>query len=320
MIGIIKDRRSFVTKRTVQITAYDAVLDSIYNSTSSFTLAGSIELTAGDFLLMGSHIWVIGSFSPGQGKTDVTCEGIFSLFSRELPAITEPGTSIESFLAGVIHEHFTAQPDEAYRIPFLRTEILTEPGFLTPLLEQDGLWSVRSYIAYVRRLRNVFTEVRVTKDTLVLTIRRRVPEGHSVFMGHIGYELISENYSSSSVAKITVLSDGTAADYYLLADGTVSTSPSGERAEGTWETMTVSNPEDALSTVENAFAANSKSHSIEFYGTRKIPFYDRVKIRLKDRVLESYISQVSIQSGDTRWRYKSGELKVTFTEKQKEVI
>ena len=320
MVGIIKDRKTFVTKRTVQITAYDAVLDSIYNSTSSFTLAGDIDLTAGDFLLMEKHIWVIGSFSPGEGRTEVTCEGIFSLFSRELPAITSPGTAIEHFLAGQIEALYRNQPDEVYRLPYLRTEVLTETAFLTPLSEQDGLWSVRSYIAYVRRLRNVFTEVRVTKDTLVLTIRRKEPGCHPVLMGHMGYELISENYSSSAVAKITAVYEGGSADYYLHTDGTVSTSPSGERADGTWETMAVSHPADALSAVENAFAANSKSHSIEFYGTREIPFYDRVRIRLRDRVLESYISQVSIQSSDSRWKYKSGELRVTFTEQQREVI
>ncbi len=320
MIGIIKNRHSFLTSRTVQITAFDAVLESIYNSSSSFTLSGEMDLTAGDFLLMGDHIWLIGSFSPGEGKTDVTCESVFALFGRSLPEVAQAGTAIEPFLADRIEEVYRYQPDEVYRLPYLRTEVLTETEYIPPLLEQDGLWSVRSYIAYVRRLRNVFTDVRVTKDTLVLRIGRREPSCHPVFMGHMGYELISENYSSSAVAKITAVCGNESTDYYLLKDGSVTTSPDGERLQGTWETLAISNAENALSEVENAFSSNSKSHSIEFFGTREIPFYDRVRIRLREKVLESYVSQASIQSSDSRWKYKSGELKVTFTEQQREVI
>ena len=127
---------------------------------------------------------------------------------------------------------------------------------------------------------------------------------------------MEENYSDNSIAKITAISNGIATDYYRLADGSI-TKTLGEnaRATGKWSVIAIKNAADEETAVLDEFSKSSYSHSIVFKSTKQYGFFDRVVLRRNGRLLSSYLSSITVSSGDTRTLYKSGELRCSMTDK-----
>ncbi|MEL7610344.1 MAG: hypothetical protein AAGU74_12705, partial [Bacillota bacterium] len=67
--------------------------------------------------------------------------------------------------------------------------------------------------------------------------------------------------------------------------------------------------------VADEFAKNSYSHLIEFDGLKELNFYDRLQVRIRGRVLNSYVSAVRRTSKSRMTTYKSGELRLTLMDK-----
>ena len=119
-------------------------------------------------------------------------------------------------------------------------------------------------------------------------------------------QLVSQAFSKDTVGKVTF--EGI--DYYLKKDGSIVTvcPPDRERVSGEW---VVSDSE----TPEEIFAKNTASHKIEWMSFKKLGLYDPVRFRLNGSVYESYITYIQKSSSDSRYRYRSGELATTLTEK-----
>lgn len=400
----VKDRKTFNTYVSCDCTEFELVLDSIYDNTSSATLIGEYIIDMGDYIIIDDFIGIIKSFESRNGMTTVVINDITTLFDKDW--VYDPdkalGKTIEQFLADELNEKYVFQNDEKYRFPYLTVEAKTNNvDFVAPLQddENSSLYNLYHYFAYVRRLRNVFVNITFSNDRLYLTITNRTPETKTIMFNSADVQMVSENQSSESIAKITVVLDYyTELDFYRFTDGSYSSDPSaGERAEGKWSVVTLESSDDYLgivcsneemraygnvedwpsesygygvyefifsgsswsldgtavdlenfgitmysyepvegdaitvyydndtfaeiqSKVEDEFARNSYSHSIEFYGNKKLGFYDNLRIQLKNQLLYSYVSQIIKKSNDNRYLYKSGEMRVTFTEKSLEVI
>lgn len=321
MVAYLKRRRDFTTYGMAQVCGYSIAAESIYDNKSDVDIVGEYTGIEGDFLVTeDGFIGLIKEASPENGITTVSCNGTRSAFDRQL-IYPGPGEYIEDFIATAFRENYQSTGDDDFDMPYL---VIQEPEthtpFIKPEIEDDYLYSLKAYIAQVRRVKNVFVEFSVARDNLIVTIGRRAVATHNIDFNETAHKLVSEKYSNSGVAKITAVVDGAGTDYYLLEDGSVVTDPAGApRATGTWETIVVKDAEDVPDKVSDTFAKNSHSHSIEFYTTKRLGFYDRLKIRLHGKVVNSYVSQIIRESSDGRYLIKSGELRTTLTEKSLEV-
>lgn len=317
----LKHKDTFKTYANLDAIEWKLTLESIYDNVSTIVVKGELADINGDFLVTDEFIGIVRDSSPENGKTKINCNGLLTAFSRKL-LYPGAGVSTEAFLAAQLAASFASVADTAYAMPYLTiAEPLTSTTFIKPDIENDYLYNIKSYIALARRVKSVFTQFAVDGDELAVTIAARTVATHNIDFAETAHELTDEKYSDKSVAKITAVVEGVGTDYYLLADGTVTTDPgSSPRASGTWETIVVKDATKVADTVADKFAKNSHSHSIEFYTSKRLGFYDKLNIRLHGKVVTSYVSQILKTHKDDRYQIKSGELQVTMTEKSLEVI
>ena len=86
MMAYIKRKQDFRTILSAEVVSFNVALDSVYDDTGTITLLGT-EVTygcEGSFLIMGDHIWLIQTLTPGDHITDVTVVSILAAFSRKL--------------------------------------------------------------------------------------------------------------------------------------------------------------------------------------------------------------------------------------------
>lgn len=317
MEGYIKQKSDFKTLAMVQITAYSLTKQSIYDTNSSVTIVGTPAVRAGDFFYCDGCVFVIKETATEHGTTQITLESILSAFARPLRyAAPAAGTSIEQFIQTCFETQYATVSDEVYRMPYLDLHIKdTATPFLVPDVE-DGLFSLKSYVSKVRRLKNVFVDFSLGQATLDIWIEQRTPSLHQIDFTETAQELLEENYSDDSIAKITAVTEGVATDYYRLADGSVTKTPGGNaRATGKWSVIAIKNAADEETAVLDEFSKSSYSHSIVFKSTKQYGFFDRVVLRRNGRLLSSYLSSITVSSEDTRTLYKSGELRCSMTDK-----
>lgn len=321
MVGYLKRMSTFATYQQVEVVAWDAALASIYDDVSQFTVLGKeVEFSsAGDWFICGDFLGVVAEVSPEAGQTSLKCYEAATAFKRPIvPAAA--GTYVEPWLKTAIETNFKAATDTAYAMPYLTVTVDSSTAFVGPDTE-DGLFNIKSYLAKVRRVKSVFVEYEIGRASLGVSIKAKAIPTRNIFFSDGRHEIVGQSYSDSSVAKITAYQSGAGTDYYLMADGSITTTPgTATRAAGAWKTLVVDDGSDVLVSVTDAFAANSHSHKIEFRSAEKYNFYDNVAINKDGRVVNSYISSIRIDGGDARYLYKSGELKTTLSDKLKELI
>lgn len=316
MIAFVKRRKDFKTVASAEAISWDVPLASIEDDVGTVTLCGSTVTRGheGDFLIMGGHIWLIDQVSPEGQQTSVSVVDIRTTFDRLLPFSEEGGTSIGGWLAEQLERHYKLVSDEAYAMPYLLIFNTDVTEFLGPNV-QDGLYSLKTYMRKVNRLRDIQVSFSVLQDALMIQIYKRTRPTHTVLFDDGKAQLISRSYSRSSVAKVTAYQNGEATDYYLSASGSISTEKPLFRAEGIWQVLALEPEADMEEQVRDIFSQNSNSHKIEWMGDRAFDLYDTIRIRLDGGILSSYISYIGISSQDSRYHYKSGELATTLTER-----
>lgn len=320
MIAYVKRSSTFANYAMLNISSYDMTINSIFDDQSTFTAVGSdIDIDAGDFFVCDEFIGRIKTVTPGESDTvQIVCDNILEFFSRQL--VYAAGSYCEEFIEDEMTAQYKSIADTSYDMPYL---VITAPAETTAFIVPDvtdGLYSLKSYIAKVRRIKNIFTTFTVDGNYLDVDIAVTVPDSYKIVMNDGSHELISETYSNSKVVKVTVLQDSSATDYYLQTDGSVDTSAPSPRIAGEWQGIYLDVTDDAETKVADIFAKNSTSHKIEFRSDNVYNFYDSVSIRINSTVYNSYISRIKKDSGDSRYLYTTGELRVNFTDKLKEMI
>ena len=312
----IKDRYNFATTHMLMVSDYDIVIDSIYDDNSSITVVGEISGIEGDFICVQGWVGIVDSVTPERGVTQITAKNILNAFSR--PLLPEIGSSIEGFIAETLANEYVGISDAMYAMPYISISASGETAFITPDLE-DGFWTLKSYIAKARRLKKVFVTWSVDGDTLVCSISAKNVPVRTVDFSDSANRLLSESYSRYTVGKITAVdtADNSTIEYYAHSDGSYSTEDS-DRVPGEWIVI-ATDAENMENAVAEEFARSSFSHMIEFGSSRKYDFYDSLRVRINGRVLQSYISTVRI-SNTAGQLYRSGELRVTLTDKMKGMI
>ena len=317
MIAFVKSRKNFKTVAAAEAVSWEVPLASIEDDVGSITLCGTqvSRGNEGDFLVMDGHIWLIDQVSPEQQQTVVNVTDIRCVFDRSLP-YTESTLAIGNYLAQELENHYKAVSDDAYAMPYLQISNTDVTEFLGPTVT-DGLYSLKTYMRKVNRLRDVQVQFSVSQDTLLIQIYKRTRPTHNIVFDDGRSQLISRSYSRSSVAKVTAYQNGVGVDYYLTEDGDITTDIPIRRADGEWRVVALDDEMDMDEQVSDIFSQNSNSHKIEWRSTRAFDLYDSTKIRLDGGLMTSYISYIGISSSDNRFHYKSGELATTLTERLK---
>jgi hypothetical protein len=316
MLCYIKSRATFRTSSTLTVIDYDIALNSVYDDASTITVLSEITGIEDDFICFDGWIGVVSSVSPEKGQTVITVKNILSAFNRAL--LPSTGATIEGFIKDTLESEYKNLSDAMYDMPYLTVSTETSTPFIVPDLDDNGLWSLKSYIAKVRRLKGVFCEWGLEgKAGLTCTIEARDVPSKRVDFADKSNRLERETYSRHSVAKVTAIAEGAETNYYLHTDGTHDTLDT-DRVQGAWEII-VTDAEKQADAVAEVFAKSAYSHLIEFRSKREYGFYDNLQIRVGGRVLNSYVSCVKKSMKDGTL-YKSGELRVTLVDKMKEMI
>lgn len=311
----IKRKSDFKTAHRLTVLDYDYALDSVYDETSTFTVLTEITGIEGDFLFFDGWLGVVVSCAPTKGQTAIVCKGILNAFSRTL--ISGTGTYIEDFIKDALETEYKNLSDTVYDMPYLSVSTTSSTAFLSPDVDDNSLWNLKSYIAKVRRLASVFCTFGVSNNTLTVEIGTKNIPTRKVDFNDRSHRLESESYSKLSVAKVTAITN-TTTHYYLHSDGSYDTTDT-DRVTGEWVVITTT-VEKQETDVADTFARSAYSHLINFYSERTFDFYDRLQVRTEaGRVLNSYISAVR-KSARNDVLYKCGELRATFREQQKEMI
>lgn len=328
--------KSFATYRTIKMAAVISsalTVDSLSAENSTVTVVGTEigQSDAGNWLVIDGGVYAISIVKPQTDRTLLTLTSPIEAFARPLEyAAPNVGQSIGGFVAQQLREHWTECPDPAYALPYLSVSSLDTSVFAAPELDKDGCYKLSEYIRLMRRSYRVTVRFTDAGTGLACTISTPPDQRHNVSFEDGRSQLQNLDYSASGTAKLTVLCDvdtgETDADgepilfrqrttWYLAEDGSISQEVPARRASGTWETISVSKPEDVETKVIETFAKNKTNHKLEFWSTLDLNVNDTCLFFAYGDTLRSYISYKRKSSEDARYYYKSGELATTATEK-----
>lgn len=328
----IKSFSAFRTVASADVIADSLCVDSAEGDSSTVSVIGEFPRAySGAWMVVRGQLFLIDRVTPQDGRTTFTLSEPIEAFSRLLQyAAPSASMSIGGWIKALLEANWINQQDPVYAMPYMAVSNLDTSVFLPPLSDDNGLFSITEYIRYVRRMADVTVRMEVQGDALAVRISKHSRTARNIIFGDGHTQLLSSAYSRSGLAKITAVQQidtgnkdennqpiytTEVKDFYLAADGTVSTQIPGVRAEGGWETIFVSAKQDAAQKVAEKFAKNAASHKIEFYSDRDLAVFDPCQIKLYGEILSSYISYKGKASTDSRWLYKSGELATTATEK-----
>lgn len=314
MIAYIKSRSDFKNVLHTDTESYSLYTATSNDDSSSVVLSGEIkEKHKGDWLYLAGRLWLISQIKPGEGRTTLTLKTPENAFDRQ----TEYGgsaASIGAFIKAKLESEYKNQADTKYALPYLDVENTDNTTFVAPVTE-GGLFGLADYIKSARRS-GVWCDFSITGSKLKISISTRAPETHSIIFNSGHAQLISRSFSRSVTEKVTVYPEGGAAqDFYLLADGRISTSAPAERLDGEWVKIAAEADAIPKELAAEEFAKNVSSYKIEFYSDRLYKLFDRVRLRFDDGVFAADITARRVSSADNRYYYRCGNLPTTLTEK-----
>lgn len=314
MVCFFKRLDTFVTFGQADVTEFSVPLASSGGNTGTITVVGELtQAFTRQWLIMQGRIWYTTEVNPDNGLTNITVADPLAAFGRTLVYSTPATNILGEYIKAVAEAEYINLTDTAYDMPYL-TVTNSDTTTFTPVASEDGLFSLENLMRDAQA-RGLFLTFDFDANGLSLSITPGDTTEYPVVVGDGHTQLISETYSQTAIAKVTVISDlGYPHDYYLSIDGTISTTPPVNRAAGEWVTVK-QGENNLLDTATAVFAENIQSHKIEFYSDIPLDLYAHVNVRLNGKVYASQITYVGIMSRDSRYLYRCGELATTLTEK-----
>lgn len=327
MYCIIKDRHSFrtLTDTMCSVTNYALTMESIYDEISDLQVtAAKVKPKEGDILyLENGFTGIIQEAEGNDHALDLRCRQIVTIFDRDIFYTEHQGACVEDRLKNMIDANFTNQPDAIYRLPYLEVIVETRtPSAMRPDIDDDGLYNIKSYIAKLRRLLNIFVTFELKRSRLIVRIARKIVPIKQIDFSDADLRIIERSFSYERIGKITSWAEDTneKKDWYLKADGTITNIYSeSDRVDGNWKPIKVREASDVADSVADEFKSNTFSHKITFTAPpekARFDFYDSVKIALDDRLFDSYIAVVKISKDSVLTEYQCGELRTTYPLKE----
>lgn len=308
----IKSRDTFLTYEQAVVSEYSVPLVSAEGAQGTMTVVG--ELTqdyTGEWVVLGEHLLYIVSVTPRNNMTELIVGDVFTAFSRPV-AYVEPTTYyLGEYIREFAESEYINQPDTYFDMPYLTVtnSDTTEFAHVPP---NDGIISLETVIRDAM-LKGVQFAVSFDEDSLTIAVSTGPTAPQTVVLGDGRSELVEETYNRELIAKVTVISElGYPHVYYKTLTGEITTEPPVNRPRGEWVTVQ-QGADNLLDTAKEAFAASIDSHKIVFYSTLALSMSAPLLVRLKDKVYETQITYIGIQTYDNRYLYACGEAVSTLT-------
>lgn len=333
--------KSFDSYRTIKhatTLSASCVLDSLTAENSPVVVRGNdINLTdVGNWLVADGTVYRISQVTPGQVITTMTLTSPLEAFNRPLELQTLPAeASVGAFISSALWSEWVSCEDPAYAMPYLVVSNLDTTLFVSPDLDNAGMFRLPDYCRLMRKSNRVQVAFLDAGSMLQCVIKKETPQSRKISFSDGRSQLVSVVYAASGLAKITAINDVKTAEkdedgsfiyrrdrtvWYLSEDGDVSQTVPERRAAGGWGSVYIRGTGDVYTKVQEAFAAQKTGHKVEFWSSLDLAVLTDCTYEINGEVFRSFISHKRKDSGDRRFYYKTGDLATTITEKLKGVI
>lgn len=317
----IKEYLTFRTVASYDALSFSVTPDALAAATGTVSVLGELSRTcAPGWAVLSGAVYFITEVSPKDGRTLVKLADPVSAFDRELPFDYDGEETVGEFIAGALAVGWINEDDPAYALPFLSVSYSDTTPFFTPDVDDHGLWRLDDYARRARAEYGVALRFSPEGDALAVSIVKTVAAVAAVVFNDGHSQLDSAAFSRGGPAKVTAVQGDERTNWYLAANGSFSTTVPAERAAGTWTTIHLSDSDVPEEKVAQEFAKHAESHKLSFWSDRQLAAGDRVTFRLNGEVVSGVISAVTLNSGDSRFYYTSGELATTAAEKLRKLL
>ena len=202
----VKSGSTFQTIAQRDTDDYSLTLDSMSGEKSSLTILSEDAPTFlfGNWLLVNGELYRISGASPKSGKTKLALLPPDTLFDRVLAYEESNAATIGAYIAGIISSEWINQSDSVYATPYITVTSTDTTPFEAPITEDDGTFNFLDYIREMRQLHNVVIHASYSGNTLALTISKDPVVVHPLVVNDGHTQLISSDFKSSALAKVTV--------------------------------------------------------------------------------------------------------------------
>lgn len=340
----IKDGKSFVTKTHALILDYE-IKPSIYDTVSTFVVPYNAQIESGDIVYdeATKFIGVVSAVNKENEILTVSANQIQTLFARKMFYSAASYTYLEDFLKSLIDANYTNCADTWYALPYLSVTAYSHtsgailPDFddlavgggdipasvtgTTLTLDQmttlGRTYSVKSYMAKLRRLERIFCDYDISNTTLAIKITKKAKTTKNVDFSNPSFKLIEQNFSELKVTKITSFctENANTQNWVLLDDGSVvNTTPQLGRVSGEWTPLVVESAADVANSVNDEFTKNYYAHNITFWCPISYEFnlYDDLQVKLDNKLYTSYVAQKRIWKDSQVQEVQCGELQTQY--------
>lgn len=328
MLFYFKDKTTFMTKGVAEGATWKLV-QSIWTDLSEITCQLVPSVEAGDFVYAADGwIGIISAVVKEKAAMSLKVQKIEELFNRDACFTLGSSQPCEWTAAFYVKRFFVNGTDEVYNYRFLDVirDTLEAKALKPPCTA--GVFNVKSYLARIRRLNQVFNSYAVVEDMLTMHIYHEVRPQKTLVTSNVPVEIVEESFGGNQVAKVSTYTfdqegwvfEEDLTHWYLLQDGTVTndlSTATSARAEGDWKLLHIQTEDDPEQMARNVFAENSYTHKIIV----RVPddkaiynFFDPVRVEIKNRVYQSYVSRKTMTS-EGYTEYTFGNLKTSLMDK-----
>jgi hypothetical protein len=331
MQGYIISKTDLKVKDTASIISYEINEDTASPVQSSFSFASAPNASNDDYILLrGVYLGIISGIEADKNTSVVTLRSlpVNSIFTRNI-LLGTPQAVTENYILSAINDNFVNSGDTLFDIPYIAALSKTQTSLDITPHNENGIYSLDTFLRYCAMRHHIFADFVITPEALNVGIENRMPPVHIIDATVADVLNLNETVVSDCVSKLTVKTLTSVLTYYLFDDGIFGTNPmAGIRVHGRVDTVYCENAADAEITAGDLFAKNKYSHLIEaeilssskLYDTANMHLYDRVKLKTKTGVYDSYISFKVQRSAAKTALFKFGDARLTLTDKLKGVI
>lgn len=318
---------------------YNLNLDEETNGKTELVLPSLNCARKGYYLVLNGlykqFIFVIDDVITSKEEKTVTVVllDISNIFDRKVilrnkEAMQEDG--IENYIADEMDRNFINSDDSILNLNYVDVYVHSTTKANVTINDEDNLYNFHTYLINCRQYKNIYTEFKfegITNRRLKIDIGYKLESTmliDTTLAEVTGYNKI---YEVDPVAKVEayVRENGSIYNLYLRTDRTTTTDKNDvNRLEGRIETISCDTLENAQEEALNVIKANTYKHLVEFNIAKSSKLIDvkelyigrPIKIKTTDSIYDSYISAI-VLSDENFVQYKTGNLRIDFTDKQR---
>lgn len=314
MIAYIKRFSDFETVLHSEVTNYELPIEAVAASEK-----GSIELPmlispdlVGSWVYLQGRIYLIANIAPQNGRSVLTTAMPDEAFGRPIAEGTAT-QNIGAYILDCLQTNYKNQTDPQYRLSYLEITNTDTSAYVSPIVDENGLFVLSDYISAVRPKTKL--TYSVDKNKLKIEISKNQPKQHNAVLSKS--ELKNFTVAKTAIAKVTILGENQT--YYLTTSGEASLTVPAERVSGEWVYLKAQKDKTAQETAQAAFDGNINSYKVEFYSKKMYGLHDKITMNVDNQLLMGDVTFVGRAMKDARYLVKLGSLPTTAAEKMRAV-